>query len=119
GAAVVADREDVRGRAVEVERERHGDIGRAVVAEAQRGAGAGDVDEVAAARTGHRNAIETVGEDAIGAIAAAAGDFRRVTRGNVLTGPRGGDRLRRAGGRDAVELERAAIGNRLVQQRED
>src|SRR6185503_14787403 len=103
GAAVVADREDVRGRAVEVERERHGDIGRAVVAEAQRGAGAGDVDEVAAARTRHRNAIETVGEDAIGAIAAAtAGDFRRVTRGNVLTGPRGGDRLRRAGGRDAV-----------------
>src|SRR6185312_12031172 len=86
--AVVVDADLVRRRAVEVERERHRDRDSLVVTVVERSARAGDVDETTRPAR-NRRAFEAVGEDAVGASAtAAARDFGRITRGNVLSRPR-------------------------------
>lgn len=95
--AVVADRQHVRCRAVERERERHGDVGVAVVGQVQRRARCRDVDEV-----GRAGVVVAVAQRAV---------LRRPGR-------RHGAVVGRSRGDVAVELDAAAIGQVFTRQRE-
>src|SRR6185503_17846078 len=83
--------------------ERHRDFNLVVVTETKQRAGASDVDKVAA-RARRCRIVESVGEDAIRTVSAAALDRGNVARGNVLRDPCRVVRVRRADGRDLVVL---------------